>query len=235
MKLALTLVSNSTPSAAAGQLASTSARETRPDDPNGAARRNCCHVFAIGATALPPARPGARAWAAARPLAPSRIDLWRLGARAARVPWRRAGAGGPDAGTRSADLLGPDRRASGEGQRAALRAAGRVHGAAARTAAQVLGLPLGRGHQRPRRGGGVDARAVLRARPGCRRDADPRPRLWLGLTVDVAGRLSGRARHGRVQLARPAELDRVRARPPRPGEPRDHHRRRQRVPARREL
>jgi hypothetical protein len=33
MKLALTLVSNSTPSAAAGQLASTSARKTRPDDP----------------------------------------------------------------------------------------------------------------------------------------------------------------------------------------------------------
>jgi hypothetical protein len=31
MKLALTLVSNSTPSAAAGQLASTSARETRPE------------------------------------------------------------------------------------------------------------------------------------------------------------------------------------------------------------
>ncbi len=60
---------------------------------------------------------------------------------------------------------------------------------------------------------GGDARALLRARPGSRRDADPRPRLRLGIAVAVAGRaVPARGDHRDLELQRPTGVHRGRGR-----------------------
>ena len=98
------------------------------------------------------------------------------------------------------------------------------------------GLPVARRRHDARPGRGGDARPVAADGRGARRDAGARPRLRLGLAVAVAGRaVPGRSDHRRLQLPRPAAMDRVRARPARADQPRDHHRRRQRLRAARAL
>ena len=121
-------------------------------------------------------RPRAASLRAARPRARARPAARRACCAPARctAPGTASGARPPAAWSASRSGCGrwssgcprADRRGAREGQRAALRAAGRLPRPDPRAAAQVLGLPVGRRRADAGPGRGGDARAVLRARPG---------------------------------------------------------------------
>src|SRR5450755_4696242 len=127
------------------------------------------------------------------------------------------------------------RARSGEGERAALRSAGGVLRARARTASQVQRLPVERRRRLARRGRGGGAGRDLRPCRPRRRPERPRARLRLGLAHPVDGRaLSGQPHHGAPELALAARVHRKRSGAARLGQRARRHLRHQRLRARRE-
>ena len=141
----------------------------------------------------------------------------RVAARAPRGPRRRRGPGGPPARAARAHVHRPDRRGPREGQRAALRAAGRVP--RARCSGRGASTPAGCGSRGPTTLAAAEEAmlALVRARPGPRRHAHPRPRLRLGLAVAVAGRAATRPRRSSASPTPTASASSSRPRPRRRG------------------